>query len=479
MECIMLCCVLFAISLSIQVQHVVSSPQENRSLYPDPTALFNSGKPPMMGAWLLLKDYMTQGDTLLKERLKEFYSNLKEQLKEGDSVLKERMEEGVAQVKEQLKEGDGRLKEQLGEDVAWLKDEVARGQTRMKEELAEEEAKTKEELAEQTEALNKLKHSVKEQLKSSSALIDDMKQQMADFQAELKSTTLQLHTTQTELRTTQETLQSTQETLQSTQETLQSTQEALQSTLTDLHTTQDRVKNTEEELQKTRQQLQNEAVASAALKNQQQSTQDEVHSLRVKFNDLESRLQQSVQESSDMEEFGVCAVVSTFIRWGRTGCPYNTSIVYSGVVGGQSHVHSGGGSNYLCLVMDPQLDNMTLPSYDNHLYGTEYEHVDGHHNHDVVCSVCRAPQATTLMIPATLTCPLGWTTQYRGHLVSDKFDHKGRTEYVCLDEDRENSHGGHEDKNGALIYYVTTQCGSLPCPPYVHNKVVTCVVCSM
>ncbi|KAL8606010.1 hypothetical protein ACOMHN_024515 [Nucella lapillus] len=292
-----------------------------------------------------------------------------------------------------------------------------------------------------------------------------MKQQMADFQAELSSTKLQLHTTQTELRTTQETLQSTQGTLQST--------------LTDLHTTQDSIKTTEEELQKTRQQLLNEAEASAALKNRQQTTEDKVHSLRVKVNGLESRLQQSVQESSGMAEFGVCAVGSTFIRWGRTGCPDNTSLVYSGVVGGQSYTHSGGGSNYLCLVMDPQLDNMTLPSYYNYLYGREYDYVDGHTDQDVVCSVCRAPQATTLMIPATLTCPLGWTTQYRGHLVSEKFDHKGRTEYVCLDEDRENRPGGYDDKNGALMYHVATQCGSLPCPPYVHNKVVTCVVCSM
>ncbi|KAL8597501.1 hypothetical protein ACOMHN_047728 [Nucella lapillus] len=223
----------------------------------------------------------------------------------------------------------------------------------------------------------------------------------------------------------------------------------------------------------------NEVEASAALKNELQTAQDELRSFRVKVNGLDSSRQQSLQESSDIEQHDFGAVGSTFIRWGRARCPDNTSLVYSGVAGGSWYQHSGGASNYLCLVMDPQLDNTTLPDNPNYVYGVEYQVVKGHHQQDAVCSVCRAPQASTLMIPATLTCPAGWTTQYRGHLVSEKADHKGRTEYVCLDEDRENRFGGHANQNGALMYHVGTKCGSLPCPPYVDSKVVTCVVCSM
>jgi hypothetical protein len=29
-----------------------------------------------------------------------------------------------------------------------------------------------------------------------------------------------------------------------------------------------------------------------------------------------------------------------------------------------------------------------------------------------------------------------------------------------------------------LFYPVKTQCGSLPCPPYINDKYVTCVVCT-
>ncbi|KAL8595320.1 hypothetical protein ACOMHN_020073 [Nucella lapillus] len=179
-----------------------------------------------------------------------------------------------------------------------------------------------------------------------------------------------------------------------------------------------------------------------------------------------------------MEDCHFTAIGSTFTRWGRRSCPDNTSLVYSGVAGRTWQGHSGGASNYLCLVMDPQLDNMTLPSGYNYLCGSEYEYIQGHLSY-VVCSVCRAPQATTLMIPGTLTCPAGWTTQYSGHLVSEHHNSKGRTEYVCLDEIREHREGGEENESGALFYHVITYCGNLPCPPYVNMTVVTCVVCSM
>ncbi|XP_076464711.1 uncharacterized protein LOC143296572 [Babylonia areolata] len=125
--------------------------------------------------------------------------------------------------------------------------------------------------------------------------------------------------------------------------------------------------------------------------------------------------------------------------------------------------------------MKPELDNGSIPASRATVYGAEYQGFTGHAEQDVVCSVCRAPQATTLIIPASPTCPSGWTTQCKGHIIC----HKGRTEFMCVDEHREGCQGGHEDNNGALFYPVITQCGSLPCPPYVHAKLVACVTCSM
>ena len=149
----------------------------------------------------------------------------------------------------------------------------------------------------------------------------------------------------------------------------------------------------------------------------------------------------------------------------------------TGFVGGSYYNHYGAAANYLCLTKKPEYDNVAKPSYYAFLYGAEYFYISDHHGHDAVCSVCRAPQSTTIMVPATLTCPPGWTTQYTGHLTSQYKDHYA-TEYVCLDGSPEDDSSGVRNDNGLLFYYVTAQCGSLPCPPYIQGKVVTCVVCS-
>ncbi|XP_070177739.1 uncharacterized protein [Littorina saxatilis] len=168
---------------------------------------------------------------------------------------------------------------------------------------------------------------------------------------------------------------------------------------------------------------------------------------------------------------------SSFIRWGRKSCPVNSALVYAGVAGGKLHSHKGSGTNPLCLTLTPQFDDAKVPSHYGYLYGAEYETIPGHEDHNVPCSVCLASQSTTIMVPGTLSCPSGWTSQYTGHLVSQLADHFA-TEYVCLDGSPEHSLNDESNENGLLFYYVITVCGSLPCAPYINNRVVTCVVCS-
>ena len=38
--------------------------------------------------------------------------------------------------------------------------------------------------------------------------------------------------------------------------------------------------------------------------------------------------------------------------------------------------------------------------------------------------------------------------------------------------------GSTSNVNGALFYFVQGTCTGLPCPPYVNNRVITCVVCT-
>ncbi|CAH1255311.1 Hypp1509 [Branchiostoma lanceolatum] len=180
---------------------------------------------------------------------------------------------------------------------------------------------------------------------------------------------------------------------------------------------------------------------------------------------------------------------SVYIRWGRTTCPdvQDTARVYDGIAGGTRFDHSGGGANYVCLPKDPQWGVYTSGSQGSaYIQGVEYELHTGNspfhgtdlHDHDAPCAVCHvASRGSTLMIPAHVSCPSGWTREYTGYLMAAKHN-QYRSEFVCVDEDPESRPGGYQDTNGALFFPVEASCGSLPCPDYVQGRELTCVVCT-
>ena len=178
-----------------------------------------------------------------------------------------------------------------------------------------------------------------------------------------------------------------------------------------------------------------------------------------------------------------------YTRWGRTTCPDTpgTELVYSGVAGGSHFNHEGGGTNYLCLPEEPQYGEF-LPGIQNSaLYGAEYELYGGGpisrtllHDHTPPCVVCyTSRRQTKLMIPARMECPVNWTTEYTGYLMSAHHSHKHSSTFECMDSEPEAASGSVGDQNGALFYMVDTVCTSLPCSPYVEGKEVTCAVCTI
>ena len=158
----------------------------------------------------------------------------------------------------------------------------------------------------------------------------------------------------------------------------------------------------------------------------------------------------------------------------------------SGFVGGSHYGHTGGGGEYICLPKTPKYDKYK-DGFQSHsyIYGTEYEvssynpFKNNLHDHDAPCAVCYVKsRATQLMIPARNDCPSGWTEEYHGYLMAAYHSHKHSTTFICIDGNAEFVHGSKANYNGALLYLVEGQCGSLPCLPYVAGRELSYAVCT-
>ena len=182
-----------------------------------------------------------------------------------------------------------------------------------------------------------------------------------------------------------------------------------------------------------------------------------------------------------------------YVRWGRTTCPGNqsTELVYSGRAGGRWYNRDGGATNYLCMP-----DNPDYLQYDssvegkNYVYGVEYNIANGQplsvnrkNGHNAPCAVCMAvSRCSLLMIPGKTSCPVSWTTEYVGYLMSGGQHHALPTTYECVDKDPESVPGlnavGCNSTRSGLLTHVEISCDGMACPPYVAGRELTCVVCT-
>ena len=176
----------------------------------------------------------------------------------------------------------------------------------------------------------------------------------------------------------------------------------------------------------------------------------------------------------------------TYIRWGRTTCPSTpgTQLVYKGRAGGTYYSDSGGGANKLCMPEDPEYSGRYQTGFqDGYLHGAEYRISNGQefysmNGHNVPCAVCYAStRVTLLMIPAKISCPSSWIREYYGSLMAENV-YNQRSLFECMDRNPESVPGSAGIQKGAYFYHAESNCLSLPCPPYVSGREVSCAVCT-
>ena len=168
-------------------------------------------------------------------------------------------------------------------------------------------------------------------------------------------------------------------------------------------------------------------------------------------------------------------------------------MLITGYAAGPHWRRQGGGTNQLCLPEEPQLQNHTKRRmHSGWLYGIEYRTggdpggTTAYHANPIPCVVCYVPQRSALlMIPASNTCPVGWTREYDGYLMSDYswgLDHTTPnrhhgTSYICVDSAPKVASGAIDRREGEL-YFVRVGCGTLPCSKFTEGLNLPCVVCT-
>ena len=165
-----------------------------------------------------------------------------------------------------------------------------------------------------------------------------------------------------------------------------------------------------------------------------------------------------------------------YVRWGNSSCPSvtGTQRVYSGFA-----VISDHGTDFLCFPSNPEYTSSSATG-SHTLEGVEYNnHPAGLQNHNVPCAVCYSSlRPTIMMIPAKLTCPPNWTSEYTGYLMTEDGTH---TRHACVDQSPEFIHGTSRNSGRYEFFALNADCNNdgFSCPPYSSaNKAVTCVVCT-
>ena len=93
---------------------------------------------------------------------------------------------------------------------------------------------------------------------------------------------------------------------------------------------------------------------------------------------------------------------------------FKSYFLYLGFAGGQHYTQSGGASNYVCLPMQPEYNEVSKADTGTWIYGAEYQSFKNiftnMNDQNVPCAVCyTSARSASTMIPARRSCPTNWT----------------------------------------------------------------------
>lgn len=191
----------------------------------------------------------------------------------------------------------------------------------------------------------------------------------------------------------------------------------------------------------------------------------------------------------------VCAAqtpkTANFVRWGRNSCTGVTgaTALYTGWAGAGRFDYAGSGANLLCLHPSPAWPAGYFSNGNEDgalIFPSEYNTANFGvpslrplHGHEIGCTVCTVPAQSVQMIPGKRTCPTGLNFLYEGYLMASHYTHLYANQWVCVDANAEPMVGSNSGFNNFNNQMFPTETEGPPGAGYVHNREVTCVVCSL
>ena len=173
-------------------------------------------------------------------------------------------------------------------------------------------------------------------------------------------------------------------------------------------------------------------------------------------------------------------------------------MLFKGHTAGPSPHGGGSAANFLCLHSHPEWGTVfnghqfTTGSIWGASYGLVYtgsgknpvfssENNGGNalSMQPAPCAICEVPGRTqSIMIPARINCPTGWTKEYSGYLTGELArNNRLRSFAICVDQAPEITTGSAAAWN-SILHPMDVQCGTLPCGTFPSGKELTCVVCT-
>ena len=169
-----------------------------------------------------------------------------------------------------------------------------------------------------------------------------------------------------------------------------------------------------------------------------------------------------------------------YTRWGSNSCTLTpgTELVYSGRAGGRVSTQALEDDTFLCMPREPDYKQSQYLKEEQEEDVNLYQYSDLT-IHDIPCAVCYATtRASLLMIPAKTSCPVDWTAEYEGYLMSEQNGSEMRGKYMCVDQSL-GLHNADQPRHDRLSL-VEVKCDSHDqgCAPYQPNKKLSCIVCT-